>query len=97
MEPSAEPIPPAELEASFDGVVTLLDQAERTAPPELRGDVTRYAAAIDDYAVALAAVDFDLDAIYSTPAGAQLAQDTSHALTPDIVNYMTGPCGISLG
>jgi hypothetical protein len=97
MAPSAEPTPPAEVETSFGEVVTLLDQAERTAPSELRGDVTRYAAAIDDYVVALAAVDFDLDAIFSTPEGAQLAQDTSHALTPEIVNYMTGPCGISLG
>lgn len=97
MEPSAEPTPPAEVETSFGEVVTLLDQAERTAPSELRDDVTRYATAIDDYVAALAAVDFDLDAIFSTPEGAQLAQDTSHALTPDIVNYMTGPCGISLG
>lgn len=43
MEPSAEPTPPAEVETSFGEVVTLLDQAERTAPSELRDDVTRYA------------------------------------------------------
>ncbi len=96
MEPSTGPTPPREVEASFGEVVTLLDQAERTAPPELRGDVDRYATAIDDYVVALDAVDFDLNAIFSTPEGEQLAVDTSHALTPDVVNHMTGPCGITL-
>ncbi len=96
LAPSPEPTPPADLEASFGEVVTLLDQAERTAPSELRGDVARYATAIDDYVAALAAVDFDLDAIFSTPEGTQLAQDTSHALTPDMVNHMSGPCGITL-
>ncbi len=96
MASSSEPTPPAEVRASFGEVVTLLDQAERTAPSELRGDVVRYATAIDDYVAALAAVDFDLVAIFSTPEGTQLAQDTSHALTPDMVNHMSGPCGITL-
>ncbi len=96
MAPSPEPTPPAEVETSFGEVVTLLDQAERTAPSELRGDVARYATAIDDYVAALDAVDFDLNAIFSTPEGTQLAQDSSHALTPDIINHMTGPCGITL-
>jgi hypothetical protein len=97
MEPNTGPTPSEEVEANFDEVVTRLDQAEETAPPELNGDVARYATAIDDYVAALAAVDFDLDAIFATPEGAQLAQDTSHALTPNIINHMTGPCGISLG
>ena len=98
MEPSTgRTDTPAEVQASFGEVVTLLDQAERTAPAEFKGDVARFATAIDDYVAALAAVDFDLDAIFSTPEGAQLAQDTSHALTPDIINHLTGPCGISLG
>ncbi len=97
MEPSTGATPPGEIETSFGEVVTLLDQAERTAPSQLSGDVAHYATAIDDYVAALAAVDFDLDAIFSTPEGAQLAQDTSHALTPDIIDHMTGPCGISLG
>ncbi len=96
MEPNTGPTPSEEVEANFDEVVTLLDQAERTTPSELRGDVTGYATAIDDYVDALAAVDFDLDAIFSTPEGTQLAQDTSHALTPDLVNHMSGPCGITL-
>ncbi len=97
MEPNTGPTPPGEVEANFDEVVTLLDQAEGTAPSELSGDVARFATAIDDYVAALVAVDFDLDAIFATPEGAQLAQDTSHALTPDIINHMTGPCGIILG
>jgi len=97
MEPSTEPTSPGEVEASFGEVVTLLDKAERTAPSELSGDVARFATAIDDYVAALDAVDFDLDAIFSTPEGVELAQDTSHALTPDIINHLTGPCDISLG
>jgi len=97
MEPRTEPTPPGEVEASFGEVITLLDQAERTAPSELAGDVAHFATNVDDYVAALAAVDFDLEAIFSTPEGAQLAQDTSHALTPDIINHMTGPCGVSLG
>ena len=96
MEPSTRPTAPGEVEASFGEVVTLLDQAERTAPSELAGDVARFAIAIDDYVAALAAVDFDLDAIFSTPEGAQLAQDTSHALTPDMINHMTDRCDITL-
>jgi hypothetical protein len=96
MEPSTGPTPPGEVEASFGEVVTLLDEAERTAPSELSGDVARFATAVDVYVAALEAVDFDLDAIFSTPEGVQLAQDTSHALTPDIINHLTGPCGITL-
>lgn len=96
MEPSTGPTAPGEVEASFGEVVTLLDQAERTAPSELAGDVARFAIAIDDYVAALAVVDFDLDAIFSTPEGVQLAQDTSHALTPELINYMTDRCDITL-
>ncbi len=97
MEPSTESTSPGEVEASFGEVVTLLDKAERTAPLDLRGDVSRFATAIDDYVAALDAVEFDLDAIFSTAEGVELAEDTSHALTPDIINHLTGPCGIGLG
>ena len=38
----------------------------------------------------------DLDVIFSTAEGTRLAEDTSHALTPDVINHMTGPCGITL-
>lgn len=98
MEPdTGTPTPPDGVRANFDEVVTLLDQAEQDAPAAISDDVAAFATAMDDYVAALAAVDFDLDAIFATPEGTQLAEDTSHALTPDLINHMTGPCGISLG
>ena len=59
-----------------------------TSPPSPRPSIA--------YVVALADADYDLDVIFSTPEGTRLAEDTSHALTPDVVNHMTGPCGITL-
>ncbi len=96
MEPDNGSTPPG-VRADFDMVVALLDQAEQSAPAAIRDDVASFAGAIDDYVGALAAVDFDLAAIFSTAEGTQLAEDTSHALTPDIVHHMTGTCGITLG
>ena len=90
------PTPPDALRVGFDEVVALLDQAEEHAPAAISDDVAAFAAAIDHYVVALADADYDLDVIFSTPEGTQLAEDTSHALTPDVINHMTGPCGITL-
>lgn len=94
---TGSPTPPDGVRANFDEVVTLLDQAEQNAPAELDDDLAAFATAIDDYVAALVAVDYDLAAIFSTPEGTQLAEETSHALTPDMINHMTGPCGITLG
>ena len=88
--------PPQELRADFEEVVTQLDEAEQHAPAAISDDVAAFATAIDDYVVALAAADYDLDTIFSTPEGTRLAEDTSHALTPDVVNHLTGPCAITL-
>ena len=90
------PTQPQALRVDFDEVVTLLDQAEEHAPEALSDDIATFAAAIDHYVVALADADYDLDVIFSTPEGTRLAEDTSHALTPDVINHMTGPCGITL-
>ena len=90
------PTPPHALRIDFDEVVTLLDQAEEHAPAAISVDITAFAAAIDHYVVALAAADYNLDVIFSTPEGTRLAEDTSHALTPDVINHMKGPCGITL-
>lgn len=87
---------PHALRIDFDEVVTLLDQAEEHAPAAISDDIATFALAIDQYVVALADADYDLDVIFSTPEGTRLAEDTSHALTPDVVNHMTGPCGITL-
>lgn len=96
MEPDTGARPDA-VRANFDEVDTLLDQAEQNAPAAIAEDVATFASAIDDYVTALAEVDYDLAAIFSTPEGTQLAVVTSHALTPDVINHMTGPCGITLG
>lgn len=90
------PTPPSDLRVAFDEVVTLLDQAEEHAPDTISDDIAVFAAAIDHYVVALADADYDLDVIFSTPEGTQLAEDTSHALTPAVINHMTGPCDITL-
>lgn len=96
LEPNTGSTTPEGIEARYRELVTLLDQAEQAAPSAIAGDVATLAAAIDDYATALADVDYDLDAIYSTPEGVQLAEDSSHALTPAVVDHMTGPCGLDL-
>ncbi len=42
-------------------------------------------------------VDFNLNIVFSTPQGTQLAIDTSHTLTPAIVQYAVDDCGLSFG
>ena len=89
------PMPPHALRVEFGEVVTLLDEAEEHAPAAISDDIAAFAVAIDHYVVALADADYNLDVIFSTPEGTRLAEDTSHALTPDVINHMTGPCGIT--
>ena len=90
------PTSPQALRVEFGEVVTLLHKAEEHAPAAISDDVTAFAAAIDRYVVALADADYNLDVIFSTPEGTRLAEDISHALTPDVINHMTGPCAITL-
>ena len=45
----------------------------------------------------LSTVDFNLDVVFSSPEGKQLAIDTSHTLTPAIVEHVIGECGLSFG
>jgi hypothetical protein len=97
LEPNPGSTTPEHTEARYDELATLLDQAEQAAPPAIADDVATFATTIDDFATALADVDYDLDAIYSTPEGVQLAEDTSHALTPAIIDHLTGPCGLTPG
>jgi hypothetical protein len=42
-------------------------------------------------------VDFNLDEVFSTPEGKQLAIDTSHTLTPAIVDHVARECDLSFG
>lgn len=95
MTPDAGAAPDA-VRANFDEVVEQLDEAEQNAPAPIVEDVTTYAAAIDDYVAALDEADYDLTVIFSTTEGTRLAEDTAHALTPDVIDHMTGTCGITL-
>lgn len=88
---------PTETEATFIEAAGWFEQANSTAPAAVADDVAAYKAAYDDYVHFLSTVDFNLDAVFSTPEGTQLAIDTSHSLTPAIVQYAIDGCGLSFG
>jgi len=91
------PTSPDETQAIFTEAATWFARAEGAAPDELAADFRNYAAAYDEYTNYLSTVDFNLDAVFATPEGQQLAIDTSHTMTPTIVRYVTGTCGLSFG
>jgi hypothetical protein len=97
LEPKTESPTRQDTRARYESLATLLDQAQKSAPAALTDDLATFATAIHGFATALAKVDYQLDAVFKTPTGVKLAADTSHALTPAIVNELTGPCGIDLG
>ncbi len=88
---------PDETEATFTEAAAWFAQAEESAPDALASDVSAYAAAYDGYIQYLATVGFDLDVVFDTPEGEQLAIDTSHAMTPTIVDHVIGTCRLSFG
>jgi hypothetical protein len=63
----------------------------------IAADVEAYAAAYDRYVDLLIESGYDLDVVFSTQQGSDLAIETSHALTPAMVGYLTGDCRLSLG
>lgn len=56
-----------------------------------------FTAAHDEYTHFLSTVGYNLDVVFSTPEGKQLAIDTSHSLTESIVQYAIKECRISFG
>ncbi len=88
---------PTETEANFTEAAGWFDQADTNAPAAIAGDVATYKAAYDEYASFLSTVDFNLNTVFSTDEGTQLAIDTSHALSPAIVDYTIDECGLSFG
>ena len=88
---------PIETEAAFAEAARWFDQANRNAPDDIAVDFATYAAAYADYTRYLESVGYDLDAVFSTPAGTDLAVAKSHTLTPAIVEHATERCGLSLG
>lgn len=97
LEPDTGATTPEGTEARYDEIATLLDEARQTAPPAIANDISTFAGAVDEYASALEAVDYDIDTLFSTLEGEQRAQDTSHALTPGVIDHLTGPCDLALG
>ena len=91
------PTSPADTEATFTEAAAWFAQAKETAPPVLAADFAAYTAAYDEYAHFLGTVGFNLDRVFSTDEGRQLAIDTSHTLTPAIFEHVTGECGLSFG
>lgn len=97
LEPSDGPTSPAETEATFTAAAGWFDELKRNAPDLISGDVANYSAAYDEYAHFLSESGFNLDVVFSTPVGQQLAIDISHSLTPSIVEYAIDECGLSFG
>jgi hypothetical protein len=93
----SEPTSPHETQATFTEAATWFAQADGAAPDVLTADFSKYAAAYDEYVQYLSTVGFNLDAVFATPEGRRLAIDTSHTMTPTIVRYVTGTCGLSFG
>jgi hypothetical protein len=91
------PTSPQETEAAFTEAAGWFDQARRSAPASISEDVATYESAYDDYVQFLADSGFNLDVVFSTTEGRDLAIETSHTLTVPIVEYTTNECGLSFG
>lgn len=91
------PTSPQDTEAAFTEAAGWFDQARRSAPASISADVATYASAYDDYVQFLADSGFNLDVVFSTTEGRDLAIETSHTLTVPIVEYATNECGLSFG
>jgi len=83
--------------ATFAEAAGWFERANDAAPAAIAGEFATYKAAYDEYVHYLSTVDFNLDVVFSTPEGKQLAIDTSHTLTPAIVEHVVGECGLSFG
>lgn len=91
------PTSPQDTEAAFTEAAGWFDQARRSAPASISADVATYASAYDDYLQFLAESGFNLDVVFNTNEGRDLAIETSHTLTVPIVEYTTNECGLSFG
>lgn len=88
---------PTETKATFTEAAGWFERANTTAPATISADFATYKTAYDEYASYLSTVDFNLDMVFSTQEGRQFAVDTSHSLTPAIVQYAIDECGLSFG
>lgn len=96
LEPGG-PSSPAETETTFEEAAGWFEQARQSAPEPIAADVAIYADAYREYTRFLDESGYDLDVVFATDEGHDLAIDTSHTLTPKIVDHVTGDCGLSFG
>ena len=89
------PTSPSDTEATFTEAGGWFEQARRSAPQSVSEEVAAYATAYDNYVHFLAESGWNLDVVFSTDEGHDLAIETSHTLTVPIVDYTTNECGLS--
>lgn len=96
LEPGG-PSSPDETRATFEEAAGWFAQARRSAPEPIAVDVGVYADAYAVYAGFLEESGYDLNVVFASDEGRDLAIDTSHTLTPKIVDHVTGECGLRFG
>ena len=89
------PTSPSDTETTFTEAGGWFEQARRSAPESISDDVATYATAYEDYVHFLAESGWNLDVVFSTDDGRDLAIETSHTLTAPIVDYTTNECGLT--
>jgi hypothetical protein len=96
LEPQ-ESATPNETQATFEEAAQWFAQAREAAPESISSDVAAYADAFEQYIRYLDGVDYRLEAVFESSDGSALAADTSHGMTPPIVDYVTDECGLTFG
>jgi hypothetical protein len=91
------PTSPQDTETAFNEATGWFDQARRSAPASISDNVAKYASAYDEYVRFLAESGYNLDVVFGTPEGRDLAIETSHTLTVPMVEYTTKERGLSFG
>jgi hypothetical protein len=97
LAPSDGRTSPAETEATFAAAAGQFQFALDAAPASIATDFATYSAAYDEYVHFWSTVGYNLDVVFSTEEGTQLAINTSHTMTPAIVQYSIDECGLSFG
>lgn len=88
---------PSGTRSTFQQASTWFEQAQRTAPASISDDVAAYGSAYSEYTAFLDDNGYNLDLVFSTDEGRDLALETSHSLTEPIVDYTITECGLSFG
>lgn len=96
LQPETGSATPETTRVRYDDLTSVLGDAQQQAPTPIAADVAAFAKAVERFELALAAVDYDIDDLFSTPTGVQLGEQTSHAMTPAVIEHLTRTCGLTL-